>query len=237
MGCNTSNSVHVAETSASLEEVKAENRPVSSKNNQPLYKLTYFDITGRAELIRMIFAVGNLNFEDHRIKTEQWPELKKQMPLGQVPVLEIAESPILVQTLAIARYVAKDVGIAGRNSLEMAKVDAVLDTAKELFDEFVKKIVPETRNPTDQREKVFQDFLENIVPNSFKRIETLITLYGSEDYCVGDQLTVADLYIHDIVTNLIKLNPFVLANYPLLKKNRTKVETNDNLKSYLQRRK
>jgi glutathione S-transferase len=34
------------------------------------------------------------------------------MPLGQVPVLEISNEPLLVQSLAIARFVAKETGMS-----------------------------------------------------------------------------------------------------------------------------
>ena len=90
------------------------------------------------------------------------------MPLGNVPILEVNETTIpLVQSLAIARYAAKEAGeyrtwyqshlrpklkamftylsltdLAGRTSLEMAMADAVVDTALELFLAFTEKIYP-----------------------------------------------------------------------------------------------
>ena len=41
------------------------------------YTLNYFNGRGRAELARYIFVAGGLEFVDNRIKSEEWPELKK----------------------------------------------------------------------------------------------------------------------------------------------------------------
>lgn len=40
------------------------------------YKLTYFNVKGRCEHIRYIFAVAQLPYEDNRITQEEWQELK-----------------------------------------------------------------------------------------------------------------------------------------------------------------
>ncbi|EDV21293.1 expressed hypothetical protein [Trichoplax adhaerens] len=42
----------------------------------PSIKLTYFNGPGRAELIRLIFAQGGVDFTDERIEGKDWPELK-----------------------------------------------------------------------------------------------------------------------------------------------------------------
>ena len=40
------------------------------------YKLTYFPIRARAELARFVFAQAGVKYEDARIKSERWQELK-----------------------------------------------------------------------------------------------------------------------------------------------------------------
>ena len=49
----------------------------------PQYKLTYFNIRGRAEVPRLIFAHAGVEYEDHRIKGEEWQALKP----SEYPVL------------------------------------------------------------------------------------------------------------------------------------------------------
>ena len=41
-----------------------------------IYKLIYFNLRGRAELARLIFAQAGVEYDDHRIEREEWPELK-----------------------------------------------------------------------------------------------------------------------------------------------------------------
>lgn len=49
------------------------------------------------------------------------------MPLEQIPILEF-NGTRAVQSVAIARYVAREVGLAGVNSWEDLLIDGVVDT-------------------------------------------------------------------------------------------------------------
>src|SRR5579883_1164881 len=72
--------------------------------NQEQYKLTYFDIRGRAEFIRFMFAACGRVYEDNRITAIGWPSIKEKMPFEQLPVLEInknGEKIVLAQSQAI----------------------------------------------------------------------------------------------------------------------------------------
>lgn len=40
------------------------------------YKLYYFHFRGRAEIIRLAFAIGNIPYEDVRLDWEQWAKEK-----------------------------------------------------------------------------------------------------------------------------------------------------------------
>jgi prostaglandin-H2 D-isomerase / glutathione transferase len=41
------------------------------------YKLFYFNITALAEPIRFLLSYGNLDFEDNRIESADWPKFKE----------------------------------------------------------------------------------------------------------------------------------------------------------------
>ena len=42
----------------------------------PVYKLSYFDAMGRAEVARLLFAAAGKEFEDERLAGEKWQAFK-----------------------------------------------------------------------------------------------------------------------------------------------------------------
>ena len=90
------------------------------------YKLKYFNLRGRAELARLIFALAEQEYIDFRFEREQWSAHKATTPFGQVPVLEVTENGKTIQlsqSLAIARFLARRFNFYGKNDLEMAEID------------------------------------------------------------------------------------------------------------------
>ncbi|XP_038611201.1 hematopoietic prostaglandin D synthase isoform X5 [Tachyglossus aculeatus] len=79
----------------------------------PNLKLVYFNLRGRAEIIRYLFAYMDLKYEDQRIEPADWPGIKPLLPFGKIPILEV-DGVILHQSLAIARYFAREAGNLGR---------------------------------------------------------------------------------------------------------------------------
>ncbi|CAF1248475.1 unnamed protein product [Didymodactylos carnosus] len=106
------------------------------------YKLYYFNGRGRAEIIRLIFAQAGQKYEDIRYEHADWPNHKHEMPLGQMPVLEV-DGQKIPQSMTIARFLAKQFNLAGKNNLEQAKVDSVIDTIGDLMQIFLKVIFHE----------------------------------------------------------------------------------------------
>lgn len=94
-----------------------------------IYKLVYFNLRGRAEIARIILAVGGQEYEDFRFEREQWPEFKPSTPFGQVPVLEVTEGGKTVkiaQSLAIARFLARKFNLDGKTDIEKGEVDMLV---------------------------------------------------------------------------------------------------------------
>lgn len=49
---------------------------MSQPSANPTYKLRYFNVKGRAESVRTLFAYGGIEYEDIRFTKEEWPEIK-----------------------------------------------------------------------------------------------------------------------------------------------------------------
>ena len=106
-----------------------------------VYRLHYFNMRGRGELARILFAIGGQEYEDVRIERDQWPNLKASMPFGQIPVLEVKEgdkSTFISQSFAIARFLARKFKLDGQSDLEKAQVDMVVEQLVDLQNAFIK---------------------------------------------------------------------------------------------------
>ena len=72
-------------------------------------KLTYLNIKGLGEPIRLALHISDVEFEDERISYSEISarRLSGELPYGQVPVLQVEGSPPLAQSIAILRWAGK----------------------------------------------------------------------------------------------------------------------------------
>eukprot|EP00834_Sanchytrium_tribonematis_P003642 NODE_147_length_15617_cov_0.576750.p14 type:complete len:209 gc:universal NODE_147_length_15617_cov_0.576750:14487-15113(+) len=161
----------------------------------PKLKLTYFDIRGRAEPIRLALQVANIPFEDHRIKKEEWPNLKPNMPFGQLPVLTIDDKTVLAQSLAILRYIGKLGNLYPQDPLQAAFVDQVIDQIKDIGD----SLNATFQEKDDEKKMKMRETLANETwPMKFKALEAVLVKHGN-GYAVGNQISIADILLYTFV--------------------------------------
>ncbi len=67
------------------------------------------------------------------IDAKPWTDLKPTYPWGQVPCLEY-QGQRYFQSMAICRFLARELGIAGNNNSEAARVDEVVDAIQDAVD-------------------------------------------------------------------------------------------------------
>ncbi|CAF1338211.1 unnamed protein product [Adineta steineri] len=197
------------------------------------YKLYYFNGRGRAEVARLIFAAAGQNFEDIRYEHSEWPSHKAEAPLGQVPILEF-DGVKLPQSTSIARFLAKQFHLAGKDNFEQAKVDAVGDTIGDLISAYVP--IRREQDATKKQELI-KKFVSEELSKHLQNLDTLGKLYGNGGpFFVGNNLTWVDLFFYDVSANILQFDTNGLDTYPWLKQNREEVEKQSKIAEYLKTR-
>jgi len=200
----------------------------------PNYKLTYFDVRGRGELARLLFALGSQKYEDIRIPRDKWMEIKPTTPFGQMPILEV-DGIKLCQSKTIGRFLANRFGVAGKTEIEKAQADMVVDCIAD-----VAAPVGPMRFEQDQTRKaeLRDKYGKETLPNHIKNLEKLLKENkGGDGYFVGDALTWADVAFIDLCT-WVESNGFAadFSAAPKLKALRTKVEAQPKLAEWIKNR-
>jgi len=192
-------------------------------------KLYYFDFAGRAEPIRLTLAGGKVDYEDVRVPRDQWPELKKKMPFGQMPVMEI-DGTMIAQSGALLTYAAKVAGLYPEDPLEAAHADQVV-----WFLEDTMALFKHTWAIQDLDEKI--KARQEIVAGPLKEhLNTLSKMIDGQLYVAGDKLSHGDIALFCTLSGMIKsgfldgVPKDLLDEYPLLKDYRNHIASIDFVK-------
>jgi glutathione S-transferase len=205
-------------------------------SNNNTFKLYYYNMRGRAEVTRLILAIANRSYNDIRFNYSQWSEYKPKMILGQIPVVEFDDGIQLPQSLTIARYFACETRLAGKDNLESAKIDAIVDTQQDINEKFFNKVVFE--NDKVKKATELEKFIKEDIIKHCENLTKLKNAYSkNEKYFVGDTLSWADLFVYHSIDTLYRFLPEMKDKL----ENQFKVlfetiESNPNVKKYLNER-
>ncbi|XP_066941846.1 hematopoietic prostaglandin D synthase-like [Macrobrachium rosenbergii] len=192
----------------------------------PEYKLIYFNAKGRAELIRWIFAYGGIPYTDERIEKDDWPAMKSTIPFGKLPCL-VVDGKHLPQSLAMARYVAKQAGLVPECSLQSAYCDAVVDTLTDIGMELFKiHVMTDEEEKKKQYAEVNQKTITPALSYLNKKLE-------DRQWIVSDKITWADLAIGIIVGGIASRKEEFLKPYPKLASHVQKVASLPKIKEWI----
>ena len=156
--------------------------------------------------------------------------LLSALPQAVLPTLEIGGKTI-VQSNAIARFVAREHGMYGNNSLESTQIDEILETTADLNLAFR---TARQRADADKQAEVTKKLYEEDGPRYLGYIENLIEAAGKDGYAVSSSLSLADCYIHATVDTLgLKV---LLEKFPKVAACVKRVEENENIAKWLKER-
>jgi len=175
----------------------------------PELKLVYFNARGRAELSRWIMAHGGIAYTDERIEQQDWPEKKKSIPGGKLPVLMVDGKP-LPQSLAIARYVARLADLVPQDPLEAAYCDALTDTLSEVAAAGI-KIKFSSKSEEEKKTEFKEEFFPNVMKPALERLEKRLS---EREWFISDKITWADLMISLLFGEVHKKKAELLEPFP-----------------------
>ena len=195
------------------------------------YKLTYFNIRGRAEFLRYMMAYARQPYDDVRVEQADWPKLKPSTPFGQLPLLDIRQGNTvntIAQSSAIGKYLANKFKIDGWSDIDRAYADMYTSQLLDLFDQ-IGRYQFETNATV--REQLFTETWSANMPIFENRLAKTNT-----GYLVGSSLTWADLYLSSILDNLGERYNQVLANFSRIRALDQKVKSMPQIADWLKRR-
>nr|QUF59406.1 glutathione S-transferase GSTS6/7-4 [Brachionus angularis] len=198
------------------------------KFQKPVYKLTYFNIKGRSEFLRFIFAQAGQEYTDFRIQNSDLPNLKPTFPFEELPVLEVQkgnENLIIAQSLTIARYLARQLNLNGRNPTETTLIDMYGSQVADLFNSINAIII------INQTQASFHEAWNKNLKFFEKRLEI-----NGNGYLVGNSLSWADLYLSQMTDFLFNRKSELLSNYPRIKALDDRVRSFSRIADWLRRR-
>jgi len=123
-------------------------------------KLTYFNVQARAETARLILAHAGVRYTDQRLTIEDFTAVKPKIPFGQLPTLKY-NGELICQSMAIARLLANEYGLAGKNNLENAQADEIVDAVNDLFNA---RVALRKENDEDKKSSMTKKLLEETLP-------------------------------------------------------------------------
>ncbi len=102
----------------------------------PKLDLVYFKMRAFTEAIQMQLCYGNVPYTYHmawEYFEKSWPEMKKEIGFGQLPVLIVDNQTTIWQSGSIMRYTAKLANTLPTNEEDRAIADAIFESSQELF--------------------------------------------------------------------------------------------------------
>ena len=174
-----------------------------------MMKLTYFNGRGLAETSRILFAISGQEYTDdrypleiidmktHNMNKPEFDNDKKEgklvHSLNKLPFLTLDDGTIIPQSKTIERFLAYRFYLMGGSDVDAARIDAICECVRDFKDMYQ----PLRKLEGDEKEEGMKKwFSETLV----ERLELLETNLDSEDFSVGNNLSLADVVLFTFIT-------------------------------------
>ena len=157
-------------------------------------RLIYFDFAGsRGEECRIALHLAGIDFEDVRVKGEDWPAMKASTPFGAMPVLEIPGKPPLAHSNAILVFIGRQHRLHPADAFEAARQESLMCAVEEL-----RHTITPTLRIADPEQK--RQAREALAANELRTWGSQVDRQlGDGPFIGGATLQVADLKLYMVV--------------------------------------
>eukprot|EP01048_Picozoa_sp_COSAG05_P001111 COSAG05_NODE_35_length_27765_cov_221.324719_17_plen_222_part_00 len=188
--------------------------------------LQYFNSRGRAEPVRLCYALKGVSWSEQHVGVEitDMHTNKENFPYGQVPRLVDDDGTSVLQSLAILRHVGRSLDLYGSTPQEMARVDELLDGLEDMraktkvliygdklsddgFKKYASTVLAPPPLPAASTGGSVMAIFEFLVEKAFSS--------GQDTYCASG-LTLADIQLFNMVDIHLPLFPVHMAAFPTL---------------------
>eukprot|EP00761_Pharyngomonas_kirbyi_P011772 gb/GECH01011798.1/.p1 GENE.gb/GECH01011798.1/~~gb/GECH01011798.1/.p1 ORF type:complete len:215 (+),score=63.50 gb/GECH01011798.1/:1-645(+) len=195
-------------------------------------ELIYFAIRGRGEPIRLLFEDNNIDYKDTPMKT--WQDDKQRFidegiaPFGQIPVVKV-DGKHLSQSNAILRFFGRKYNLYGKDDDEHYRVDFLMDGIEDWRVPYLRLIYRSENYEEDKKsyvtgaQKKFLGIYESLLKQNA----------DGAKYFVGDDITIADYLIFEMIDLALRLDSNALQDFPLLASYHKRFSERSNIAKYL----
>ena len=156
-------------------------------------RLVYFDApVSRGEECRLALHLAGVDFEDVRIKGEDWPNWKPRTPYGSVPVLELPGHPPLAHSNAILVLIGRRHGLHPTDEVEAARHEGLMQHVEDLR----ANVLPTFRMGEAEKKSAREALVADYLPQWAQSVERQL---GHGPFVGGATLNVVDLKLYMIV--------------------------------------
>ena len=168
-------------------------------------KVHYFELYGRAEMIRMALHYLGVEFENVFHAGEDWAAFKPETPFGQMPCLELDDGTMLGQSVACVEYVARKWGDnkEGFNPTDALQVYNGIANSNLINEDWLMKHLMKAWFMPDGEEKT--KALENAIGVEYPKTMALLEKrVPAEGFLSGPNLSKYDIYFSGFWLNIVR---------------------------------
>ena len=198
----------------------------------PHYKLNYFDARGFGEAARIIFHYAGQEFEDNRFTHEQWPEIKPKSQTGKAPWLEV-DGEHIYESTALTRYLGHTFGLAGKDAMENAQIDSIVDTYKDFLNDARPYLMVKAgrgEGNLDELKPKYEESCQRWYTYLQKRLDKVGSGF------IASKLSWGDFFLAEGIKTAQNFDDQIEKKYPKIVEYKTRVHSQPKVKEYIQKR-